>query len=74
LRQRSRALREESRRLRANFLEVFHEFAYRTHARWRRERRVVGKAAHRAHGPNPRFVVSSLTAAAFAGQALSEQA
>jgi hypothetical protein len=52
---------------------VFHEFAYRTHASWRRERRVVGKAEHLAQGPNPRFVVSSLTAAAFAGQALYEQ-
>jgi hypothetical protein len=52
---------------------VFHEFAYRTHDSWSRERRVVGKAEHLAKGPNPRFVVSSLTAEAFAGQALYEQ-
>jgi Transposase DDE domain group 1 len=52
---------------------VFHEFAYRTHDSWSQERRVVGKAEHLAQGPNPRFVVSSLTAAAFAGQALYEQ-
>ena len=52
---------------------VFHEFAYRTHDSWSRERRVVGKAEHLAKGPNPRFVVSSLTTAAFAGQALYEQ-
>jgi hypothetical protein len=52
---------------------VFHEFAYRTHDSWSRERRVVGKAEQLAKGPNPRFVVSSLTAAACAGQALYEQ-
>ena len=52
---------------------VFHEFAYRTHDSWSRQRRVVGKAEHLAKGPNPRFVVSSLTTAAFAGQALYEQ-
>jgi hypothetical protein len=52
---------------------VFHEFAYRTHDSWSRERRVVGKAEYLAKGPNPRFVVSSLTAAAFAGQTLYEQ-
>lgn len=52
---------------------VFHEFAYRTHHSWGRERRVVGKAEHLAKGPNPRFVVSSLTAEAFTGQALYEQ-
>lgn len=52
---------------------VFHEFAYRTHDSWSRERRVVGKAEHLAKGPNPRFVVSSLTAEAFAGPALYER-
>jgi hypothetical protein len=52
---------------------VFHEFAYRTHDSWSRERRVVGKAEHLAKGPNPRFVVSSFTAEAFAGQVLYEQ-
>jgi hypothetical protein len=52
---------------------VFHEFAYRTLDSWSRQRRVVGKAEHLAKGPNPRFVVSSLTASACAGQALYEQ-
>jgi hypothetical protein len=52
---------------------VFHEFAYRTHDSWSRERRVVGKAEQLAKGPNPRFVVSSLTARAFPGPALYEQ-
>jgi hypothetical protein len=52
---------------------VFHEFRYRTHDSWSRDRRVVGKAEHLAKGPNPRFVVSSLTAEAFAGQTLYEQ-
>jgi DDE family transposase len=52
---------------------VFHEFAYRTLDSWSRQRRVVGKAEHLAKGPNPRFVVSSLTAPACAGQALYEQ-
>jgi hypothetical protein len=52
---------------------VFHEFAYRTHDSWSRERRVVGKAEQLSKGPNPRFVVSSLTAQAFAGPALYEQ-
>jgi Transposase DDE domain group 1 len=52
---------------------VFHEFAYRTHDSWSRERRVVGKAEQLAKGPNPRFVVSSLAAQVFAGPALYEQ-
>jgi hypothetical protein len=52
---------------------LFHEFAYRTQDSWSRERRVVGKAEHLAKGPNPRFIVSSLTAAAFAGPVLYEQ-
>jgi hypothetical protein len=52
---------------------VFHEFAYRTLDSWSRARRVVGKAEHLAKGPNPRFVVTSLTAAAYPGQALYEQ-
>ncbi len=51
----------------------FKDFSYRTLDSWSRERRVVGKAEHLAKGPNPRFVVSSLTASAYAGQALYEQ-
>jgi hypothetical protein len=52
---------------------VFHEFGYRTLDSWSRQRRVVGKAEHLAKGPNPRFVVTSLSAQAFAAQALYEQ-
>ncbi len=52
---------------------LFHDFAYRTLDSWSRERRVVGKAEHLAKGPNPRFIVSSLTAEAFTGPALYEQ-
>jgi len=52
---------------------VFKDFRYRTHQSWSRERRVVGKAEHLAKGPNPRFVVTSLDAAAFPGRLVYEQ-
>jgi hypothetical protein len=52
---------------------VFHDFRYRTLDSWSRERRVVGKAEHLAKGPNPRFVVTSLTPEAFAAPGLYEQ-
>ena len=52
---------------------VFAEFAYRTHKSWSRERRVVGKAEHLAKGSNPRFVVTSLSAADFPAQMLYEE-
>jgi hypothetical protein len=52
---------------------LFKDFDYRTHKSWGRSRRVVGKAEHLAKGPNPRFVVTSLSATAFAAQALYEQ-
>jgi hypothetical protein len=52
---------------------VFKDFTYRTLDSWSRERRVVGKAEHLAKGPNPRFVVTALTPAAFAGQAVYER-
>jgi hypothetical protein len=53
---------------------VFKDFEYRTHKSWSRVRRVVGKAEHIAGDKaNPRFVVTSLTPAAFAAQALYEQ-
>jgi hypothetical protein len=40
---------------------VFVEFAYRTLDTWSRERRVVAKAEHLERGPNPRFIVTSLS-------------
>jgi hypothetical protein len=41
---------------------VFKDFSYQTLESWSRSRRVVGKAEHLAKGPNPRFVVTSLSA------------
>lgn len=52
---------------------VFKDFSYRTHKSWSQARRVVGKAEHLAKGPNPRFVVTSLSAEAYPAQALYEQ-
>jgi hypothetical protein len=52
---------------------VFKDFEYRTHQSWSRTRRVVGKAEHLAKGSNPRFVVTSLSMAAFDGRTLYEQ-
>jgi Transposase DDE domain group 1 len=52
---------------------VFKDFTYRTRKSWSRERRVVGKAEHLAKGANPRFVVTSLTAAEFDARTLYEQ-
>jgi hypothetical protein len=52
---------------------VFKDFTYRTHHSWRTSRRVVGKAEHLRKGANPRFVVTSLSAEAFAAQPLYEQ-
>jgi hypothetical protein len=52
---------------------VFKDFAYRTRKSWHRERRVVGKAEYLAKGPNPRFVVTSLSAEEFDAQTLYEQ-
>jgi hypothetical protein len=40
---------------------VFCQFDYRTRETWSRERRVVCKAEHLAKGPNPRYVVTSLS-------------
>ena len=52
---------------------VFTEFSYRTRQSWSRERRVVGKAEHLAKGSNPRFVVTSLSAAHCDARTLYEQ-
>src|SRR5262249_28327093 len=49
---------------------VFKDFTYRTLDSWSRERRVIGKAEHLRAGPNPRFVVTSLSAEAFAAPAV----
>ncbi|NIR58035.1 MAG: IS1380 family transposase [Gammaproteobacteria bacterium] len=51
----------------------FKDFIYRTRLSWSRARRVVGKAEHAGGGPNPRFVVTSLTPEAWAARALYER-
>ena len=51
---------------------VFKDFSYRTRRTWSRERRVIGKAEHLQKGPNPRFIVTTLTAEECAAQELYE--
>lgn len=51
---------------------VFKDFSYRTQKSWARERRVIGKAEHLQKGPNPRFIVTTLTAEECAAQELYE--
>jgi Transposase DDE domain group 1 len=50
----------------------FKEFRYATLDSWSCARRVIGKAEHLAKGPNPRFIVTSLSASAIDGQPLYE--
>jgi Transposase DDE domain group 1 len=52
---------------------VFKEFQYQTRESWSRARRVVAKAEHLEKGPNPRFVVTSLAAEAWAARPLYEE-
>jgi hypothetical protein len=52
---------------------LFKDFTYRTRRSWSRTRRVIGKAEHLAKGPNPRFVVTSLSAGEFPAAVLYEQ-
>jgi hypothetical protein len=51
----------------------FKDLRYRTLDSWSRERRVVAKAEHLAKGPNPRFVVTSLSVEGRAAQPLYEE-
>ena len=51
----------------------FADFFWRTRDSWSRSRRVVAKAEHLAKGANPRFVVTSLPAAAIDARTLYEQ-
>ena len=51
---------------------VFAEFAYQTRKSWSRERRVVAKAEQLEGKENPRYVVSSLSAADWPPQKLYE--
>ena len=52
---------------------VFKDFRYQTLDSWSRERRVVGKAEYLAKGPNPRFVVTSISPEAMDARRLYEQ-
>ena len=52
---------------------VFREFPYQTRESWSRARRVVAKAEHLEKGPNPRFVVTSLSAEAWEARRLYEE-
>jgi hypothetical protein len=51
----------------------FADFSWRTLDSWSRERRVVAKAEHLPKGSNPRFVVTSLSAAEIDARTLYEQ-
>ena len=51
----------------------FREFLYQTRESWSRARRVVAKAEHLEKGSNPRFVVTSLAAEAWAARCLYEE-
>jgi Transposase DDE domain group 1 len=52
---------------------AFAELRYQTLKTWSRERRVVAKVEHLAKGPNPRFVVTSLSIEDRAAQPLYER-
>ena len=52
---------------------VFKEFSYQPRESWSRARRVVAKAEHLEKGANPRFVVTSLSPAAWEARALYEE-
>ena len=51
---------------------LFRELSYQTQDSWSRPRRVIAKAEHLGKGPNPRFIVTSLSAEQFPGQELYE--
>ena len=52
---------------------IFTDLSYRTLKSWSRQRRVVAKAEVLPRGPNPRFVVTSLSAQNHPAQPLYEQ-
>jgi hypothetical protein len=73
------AIAAESAQVRERFeatnqpARAFAELRYQTRETWSRERRVVAKAEHLAKGPNPRFVVTSLSVEDRAAQPLYEE-
>ena len=54
-------------------VRLFTDLSYRTQKSWSRQRRVVAKAEVLPRGPNPRFVVTSLSAGDHSAQPLYEQ-
>ena len=52
---------------------AFGEFSYQTRKSWSRPRRVVAKAEYLDKGPNPRFVVTSLSPTEWEARTLYEQ-
>ena len=54
-------------------VRLFKDFRYRTRKSWSRQRRVVAKAEVLPRGPNPHFVVTSLSAHNHPAQPLYEQ-
>ena len=54
-------------------VRLFTDLSYRTQKSWSRKRRVVAKAEVLPRGPNPRFVVTSLSARDYPAQPLYEQ-
>jgi hypothetical protein len=52
---------------------LFKELLYRTKKSWSRHRRVVAKAEATPQGPNPRFIVTSLSVRELAGRPLYEK-
>ena len=52
---------------------IFKELRYQTRKSWNCERRVVAKAEYLPKGPNPRFIVTSLTSEAVKAQELYEK-
>jgi hypothetical protein len=75
----AKAIVAESERARQQFeatrepARIFAELRYQTLDTWSRERRVVAKAEHLAKGPNPRFVVTSLSTEARPTRPLYEE-
>ena len=54
-------------------VRLFTDLSYSTQKSWSRQRRVVAKAEVLPRGPNPRFVVTSLSARDYPAQPLYEQ-
>lgn len=52
---------------------LFRDFQYKTLDTWSRRRRVIGKAEYLPKGPNPRFIVTSLSRSALKAAELYEK-